>query len=234
MARLAASSSDEKTEVNPSTRSPALTGMIGTYFHSLDEKGRVIIPAKLRPLLTETFWMLLDENDNAFLCDFKTGNDILKHLEMLTREHADDEFIAAALERTTGAAELIQIENDSWRVNVPDILRFYAGLDKEVVTVGLLNRAVMWNRERWEVSHQNDRLNSAEVKKVQAAALRAGAAGFRREQEKIPVPLVEEEKVEEIAARRTGTTGQIAVGANSSTGDGKRGSRVLTLSNLGR
>lgn len=232
MARLAASSSDEKTDLK-SNRVPVMTG---THFHSLDEKGRVIIPAKLRPLLTESFWMLLDENNNAFLCDNKTGNDILQHLEMLTREHSDDEFIAAALERTTSTAELIEIENDSWRVNVPDILRFYATLEKEVVTVGLLNRAVMWNRERWELSQQNDRLNSAEVKRVQAAALRAGAAGFRREQEKTmaPVPAFEEEKVEEIAARRTGTTGQPAVAANSPTGDGKRGSRILTLSNLGR
>lgn len=202
--------------------------MTGTHFHALDEKGRVIIPAKLRLALTETFWMLLDENDNVAMCDYKTGRDILEHCERMMAQNPGDESIAAAVERITGAAELIQVENDGWRVNVPDVLRFYAQLDKDVVTVGVLNRAVMWNRQRWEDRH-TERLQSADVRRAQAEMLRAAASGFKPRPQAAPIV---EEQVDDVAARGTGTTG--AGAAAASAGDGKRGARVLTLSQLGR
>ncbi len=52
---------------------PGVPVMTGTHFHALDEKGRVIIPAKLRPAFTEQFWMMLDENDNIGIYNYRTG-----------------------------------------------------------------------------------------------------------------------------------------------------------------
>lgn len=228
---------------------PGVPVMTGTHFHALDEKGRVIIPAKLRPAFTEQFWMMLDENDNIGIYNYRTGLDVLEHCERMTAEHSDDEDLAAAVERITGTAELMTVEG-GWRVPVPEILRFHAQLDKEVVTVGLLNHAALWSRERWEAA-QMRRLQSVEVKRAQAGLLRAAASSIRKSQE---APVEAQHHVEQIAAgseeaggvgagvlAATGTGGSIgATGAGerasaaASAGDGRRSSRVLTLSRLGR
>jgi MraZ protein len=226
---------------------PSVPVMTGTHFHALDEKGRVIIPAKLRPALTDQFWMILDENDNVGIYNYQTGLDILEHCERMIAENPGDEDIAAAVERITGAADLVAAEG-GYRVPVPEILRFYAELDKEVVTVGVLNHAVLWSRVKWEAA-QTRRLQSPEVRKAQANMLRAAASGIRKkqpEEQQVVTPEVEVVAVErEVAALATGTGGEprrAGTGTSgagkaapaASAGDGERGSRLLTLSQLGR
>lgn len=233
---------------------PGVPVMTGTHFHALDEKGRVIIPAKLRPALTEQFWMMLDENDNIGIYNYQTGLDILEHCERTIAEHPEDEDIAAAVERITGAADLMTVEG-GWRVPVPEILRFYAQLDKEVVTVGVLNHAVIWSREKWEEA-QARRLQSQEVRRAQAGLLRAAASSIKKAVETPQESVSAEPEVAVASAASgittsgaasgnaniaTGTSGPIvgasagsADSAAASTSDGKRSSRVLTLSKLGR
>lgn len=207
--------------------------MTGTHFHSLDEKGRIIIPAKLRPALTDRFWMMLDENDNVALYNYATGRDILIYCERLTALYPDDEFIAEAVLRTTGAAEQVQMEGDTWRVPISDMLRYQAQLDKEVVTVGVLNKAVLWSRERWEES-QARRQENPEVRRVQAGMLRAAASGLK------PPPAQTIHEEEESGARGTGhgrvrsTVAGDERTQDSSAGNGGRSTRILTLSQLGR
>lgn len=221
--------------------------MTGTHFHALDEKGRVIIPAKLRAGLADQFWMMLDENDNIAVYNYKTGLDVLEHCEQMIAAHPEDEDIAAAVERITGAAELMPVDGN-WRVQVPEILRFYAELDKEVVTVGVLNHAVMWSRDRWEKA-QMRRLQSVEVRRAQAGLLRAAASSVKKAEKALEVETVEvvTPDVETEVAIATGTRGlergsERGRGAGNSASaasdaparDGGRGSRVLTLSRLGR
>jgi MraZ protein len=237
---------------------PEVPVMTGTHFHALDEKGRVIIPAKLRPALTEQFWMMLDENDNVSIYNYKTGLDVLEHCERMIAEDPENEDIAYAVERITGAAELMTVEN-GWRVPVPEILRYYAELDKEVVTVGVLNHAVLWSRDKWEQA-QTRRLQSVEVRRAQAGLLRAAASSIKKSAE-VPQETPQIAEQEEVAvAAVSGTGGRIGLGAlggggasggrdgaghgiagrdersaaPAPAGDGKRGSRVLTLSKLGR
>lgn len=198
--------------------------MTGTHFHALDDKGRVIVPAKLRAGLTERFWMMLDENNNVAMYNYATGRDVLEYCEQQMAQNPEDEFIAQAVERITGAAELIIMEGDSWRVPVSEILKFRANIEKEVVTVGVLNKAVMWNRALWEKDQLKS--DSPEVKRAQATMLRAAAS--RVKPPEVP-QIVKKEEVEEQADGTNGTSGK-----NSSASDGGRGSRILTLSQLGR
>jgi MraZ protein len=225
--------------------------MTGTHFHALDEKGRVIIPAKLRPALTEQFWLMLDESDNVAIYNYQTGLDVLAHCENMMADNPGDEDIAAAVERITGAAEMVSVEGN-WRVQVSELLRFHAQLDKEIVTVGVLNHAVMWSREKWE-NAQVRRLQSTEVRRAQAGMLRAAASGIRKkaheQASQIEAEKIEhEEEVEEFVvvkrSSRNGGNGGTTntdidasgrpVKAVASAGDGKRSPRVLTLSQLGR
>ncbi|MDQ3815586.1 MAG: hypothetical protein M3347_16850 [Armatimonadota bacterium] len=245
MVKLAPGKDDGKSELEPAITMPSVPVMTGTHFHVLDEKGRVIIPAKLRPALTEQFWMMLDENDNIAIYNYQTGLDIMQHCERMVAEHPDDEDIAAAVERIMGAADLVTVEG-GWRVPISEILRFHAQLDKEIVFVGVLNHACIWSREKWEEVHAR-RLQSPEVRKAQAKMLRAAASSVKHGEAQSSVA----EPVEQlnVPAIATGTTGAVTgaavtgvVGgageaskpAPAPAGDAKRGNRILTLSQLGR
>ena len=214
--------SEENLSPAPEIGVPVMTG---THFHALDDKGRVIVPAKLRPGLTERFWMMIDENNNVAMYNYATGRDVLEYCEQQMAQNPGDEFIAQAVERITGAAELIVMEGDAWRVPVSEILKFRANIEKEVVTVGVLNKAVMWSRALWEDAQLV--AESPEVKKAQATMLRAAAS--RVKPPEVPQIAKREEEVEEQADGTTGTSGKIA-----SASDGGRSSRILTLSQLGR
>ena len=224
MPRASSSKNEDSPLVAPDIGVPVMTG---THFHALDDKGRIIVPAKLRPGLTERFWMMIDENNNVAMYNDATGRDVLEYCEQQMAQNPGDEFIAQAVERITGAAELIVMEGDAWRVPVSEILRFRANIiEKEVVTVGVLNKAVMWSRELWEKAQLV--AESPEVKKAQATMLRAAASRVKP----LEVPQIEkkvEVETEEAANGTTGTSGKTA-----SASDGGRGSRILTLSQLGR
>jgi len=231
MARISAPRGEERSVSPPEIVVPVMTG---THFHALDDKGRVIVPAKLRAGLTERFWMMLDENDNVAMYNQNTGRDVLEYCEQQMAQNPGDEFIAQAVERITGAAEFVVVDGDAWRVSVSEILRLRTQIDKEVVTVGVLNKAVMWSRERWILDQQKG--ESPEVRRAQAGMLRAAASQIRGKE----APKIEDKVVEEAVREAgngttglaTGTTGERA--ANTPAGDGRRSGRVLNLQNIGR
>jgi MraZ protein len=224
---------------------PAVPVMTGTHFHALDEKGRVIIPSKLRPALTEQFWMMLDHNDNVAIYNYQTGLDVFAHCESMIAEHPGDDAIAAAVEDTLSCAELVTAEGN-WRVQVSEMLRFHAGLDKEVVTVGVLNHAVIWSREKWQaVQERRDR--NDDVRRVQAELLRAATSRSRNGHEQARAVEVEnrarQERQEQFTAATRRAEGAFsdliaavrAIGEeDSSTGHGRRSARAVALSQLGR
>ena len=128
-------------------------------------------------------------------------------------------------------------------MQIPDVLRCYAQLDKKVVTVGALNHAVMWDWDRWQAEQERNQENE-DVRRVQATVMRAAAAGIRKQVKATPEigrPLESGEN--EVAATGTGRQG-VGGGVRSiesepatavaSAGNGGRGSRVLKLSDLGR
>lgn len=239
MVRLA--NGDTEGDLPESGTFPEVPVMTGTHFHALDDKKRIIIPAKLRPALGERFWLLRTRRNNVGIYTYKTGSDIMRQAEERMAEHPDDELIAEAVERITGSAELV-IAESGWRVPIPEILLFYAQLEKEVVTVGVLNHAEVWDRLKWEESQAQKQEREADVQRVQAEIMRAAASGHRREPLPVPTaqPVAEQIDVAaqsaatagELAA--TGTTGPVRGATAPSTGDGKRGNRILTLSQLGR
>jgi MraZ protein len=244
MVRLATGKTeDESAELGSIPDVPVMTG---THFHALDDKARVIIPAKLRPALGERFWLMRTRRNNVGIFPYETGLDIIREAEERQAEHPDDEMLAAALEQITDSAELVEAES-GWRVSIPDILRLFAGLEKEVVTVGVLNHAELWSRERW-VKHQESRLEqSEEIGRLHAEIMRAGASGTRRKakQERQPdvLPAVEHVNVAATGANAanagaaglaTGTDGAGRVAPAASTGDGGRSKSVLSFANIGR
>jgi DNA-binding transcriptional regulator/RsmH inhibitor MraZ len=197
---------------------------------------------------------MLDESDNIAIYNYQTGLDVLAHCEYMMAENPGDENIAAAVERITGAAEMVNVEGN-WRVPISELLRFHAQLDKEIVTVGVLNHAVLWSRERWEQA-QALRLQNQDVRRTQAEILRAAASGIKKKapdaaNRRLPALHGDAENEEVEAAPITqaaksggagrsledagaGSAGGRSVATAASSGDGKRSPRVFALSQLGR
>lgn len=120
--------------------------LIGEYQYTLDAKGRVMVPVKLRDDLGGEF-ILAKGLDG---CLFVYPMEGWKKLEERIRDTSMVESRAIARFLFASAC---QAETDKQgRFLIPQNLRDYAGLDKDVVIIGASVRAEIWSRERWEQS----------------------------------------------------------------------------------
>ena len=116
--------------------------LTGQYQHSIDAKGRVFIPAKLREELGETFYVTMGMDSCLSVYSDASWAKFTEKFESLpyTKTKAMRPLFANAA----------KCEPDSQgRILLPQKLRTYAGLDKDVVIIGVSNRAEIWNAERW-------------------------------------------------------------------------------------
>ncbi len=118
--------------------------LTGEYQHSIDAKGRLNFPARLREELGERFVITKGLDGCLFVYSMEEWQDILLKLKALPLSSSRN------LQRffSSGAAEL-EVDKQG-RVLIPANLREYAGLDKDVVVAGVINRAEIWNKESWE------------------------------------------------------------------------------------
>lgn len=133
--------------------------LIGEYEHSLDAKGRVIMPAKLREDMGEKF--ILTKGLDGCLFGFSQNEwanfeEKLKTLP-LTNKNARD-FVRFFL---SGATECEM--DKQGRFLVASNLREYAGMDKEIVVIGVGNRIEMWNKEKWAVHNSDENISADEI-----------------------------------------------------------------------
>ena len=112
---------------------------MGTYEHGLDAKGRVIIPAKLREDLGESFVVTLGLDGCLFAYP-------MNEWEGMLQRH----FLANA-----APCEL----DKQGRALIPAKLREYAGLAKETVFVGVLSKIEIWSKERWDENDDYDNID---------------------------------------------------------------------------
>ena len=119
---------------------------IGEYEHSVDAKGRVIMPAKLREDIGEKFIVTKGLDGCLFAYSFNEWTNFEGKLKTLplTNKNARD-FVRFFL---SGAVEC-DIDKQG-RFLIPGNLRDYATLEKEIVIIGVGTRIEIWNKEAWE------------------------------------------------------------------------------------
>lgn len=119
---------------------------MGEFRHNIDEKGRIIVPAKFRDDLGETFVLTrgLDQCLFVYAMDeWKILENKLKNLPLTKKD-------ARSFTRFffSGAVEC-GIDKQG-RINIPQTLRTYSKLNKECVVVGVANRIEVWAEDIWE------------------------------------------------------------------------------------
>jgi MraZ protein len=118
---------------------------IGTYEHSLDPKGRVILPRRFRDELGQdmVFTKGIESCLYVFpLAEFEAFANKLRSLPLTERPSRDfvRVFVAGASQESA---------DSQGRVVIPQALREYAGLSKDVVIVGQLSRIEIWDKAEW-------------------------------------------------------------------------------------
>lgn len=133
--------------------------LLGEYRHNLDTKGRVSVPSKFRDDLGQSFVITKGLDNCLFVyskAEWQNFEEKLNTLPITNQE-------ARSFKRFffSGATEC-EVDKQG-RVNIPQILREYAQLQKDVVIVGLSNRAEIWNNENWDKYNETDSLDLSKI-----------------------------------------------------------------------
>ena len=132
---------------------------IGEYEHSVDVKGRAIMPAKLRDDIGDKFIITKGLDSCLFtysLNEWTNFEEKLKSLP-LTNKNARD-FVRFFL---SGAVEC-EFDKQG-RFLIPGNLRDYAKLDKEIVIIGVGTRIEIWNRRDWKTYSSDENISADEI-----------------------------------------------------------------------
>lgn len=118
---------------------------MGEYNHTIDTKGRLIIPSKFREQLGDEFVITKGLDGCLFIYDnteWAAFEENLKSLPPNKNSRQLVRFFAA------GAAA-VEVDKQG-RILIPSNLREFAELEKDVVLAGVASRIEVWNKERWE------------------------------------------------------------------------------------
>jgi len=119
---------------------------LGQFEHTIDEKGRLIIPAKFREHLGSDFVITFGLDVCLFvypLEEWKTLAESLKSLPLGQRD-------ARAFKRILFSQATNCSLDDQGRVIITKYLRDYAQVKREVMVVGVSDRIEIWGKERWQ------------------------------------------------------------------------------------
>ena len=133
--------------------------LIGEYEHSLDVKGRLIMPAKLRANIGEKFIISKGLDGCLFVFSQEEWSNFeakLKELP-LTNKNARD-FVRFFL---SGATEC-ELDKQG-RLLIVNNLRTYAQIEKEVIIIGVGTRLEIWNKEKWNKYNSSENLSADKI-----------------------------------------------------------------------
>ncbi|MBI4094854.1 MAG: division/cell wall cluster transcriptional repressor MraZ [Candidatus Liptonbacteria bacterium] len=133
--------------------------LLGEYQHNLDSKGRVAIPAKFREKLTAGAIITRGLDNSLFVFANKEWEALAGKLVALPLAQANSRAFARLM--LAGAMD-VELDHQG-RILVPDYLRKYAGLKKQVVVAGLYNRIEIWDHATWERYKQKTEGASDEI-----------------------------------------------------------------------
>ncbi|MBB6729657.1 division/cell wall cluster transcriptional repressor MraZ [Cohnella zeiphila] len=132
---------------------------MGEFQHTIDDKGRIIIPAKFREALGTEFIVTRGLDNCLFVYPREEWSALEQKLKQLPMMKSD----ARAFTRFffSGASECEW--DKQGRVNVPGNLREYAKLDKDCIVIGVSNRVEIWDKATWQTYNQQSQESFNEI-----------------------------------------------------------------------
>lgn len=132
---------------------------LGEYKHVIDTKGRMAIPAKFRSKLTAGAIITRGLDKCLFVFDAKEWAKLAEKLISLPIAQSNSRAFSRLM--LSGASDVeIDIQG---RILIPEYLRKYANLKKQVVVTGLYNRIEIWNEAGWQSYKAKTEAESDEI-----------------------------------------------------------------------
>ena len=120
--------------------------LMGEYHHNIDEKGRLIIPAKFRSELGESFVVTRGLENCLFIYSLVEWEKIVSKLKSLPFTKKDARNFTRFF---LSGATTLEFDKQG-RINISSPLATYANLDKECVIVGVNDRLEIWSKDSWD------------------------------------------------------------------------------------
>jgi MraZ protein len=124
---------------------------MGEYNHSIDTKGRIIIPSKFREALGDEFVVTQGLDGCLFVYPNDEWMNFVTQLKNLPGSKE-----ARQLQRYFMAGAATCEVDKQGRILIPNKLREQAGLEKDIVFVGVLSKIEIWSKEKWENNNDYD------------------------------------------------------------------------------
>ena len=118
---------------------------MGEYHHSIDVKGRLIVPSKLRDDLGENFIVTRGLDGCLFLYPREHWNAIINKYNELPDTKDKRQFLRIFL----SGATICEYDKQG-RINIPNPLIEFAKLEKDCIIIGVDEKLEIWSKERWE------------------------------------------------------------------------------------
>ena len=122
----------------------------GEYSHTIDSKNRVIIPSKFRETIREKgieeLYLTRGLDECLFL--FSANQWRLQENRFKAMSFTKSEVRKFTRQFFGGASEVIP--DKQWRILIPDYLKEYAHLSRDIKIVGVADRVEIWDRSKWE------------------------------------------------------------------------------------
>ena len=119
---------------------------LGTHSPRLDEKGRLILPAKFREELAEGLVLTRGQERCIYVFsqkEFERVHEQMREAPLSSRQARD--YIRVFL---SGASD--EVPDKQGRITIPPALRSYAGLGRELAVIGAGTRAEIWDAGAWQ------------------------------------------------------------------------------------
>jgi MraZ protein len=119
---------------------------LGTHTPKLDDKGRLILPAKFRDELADGLVITRFQERCLAIWPISSFVDMTKTVRSASSSQQDVRDYQRMI--ASGASD--ETPDKQGRITIPPHLRSYAGLDKDCVVVGAIDRVEVWNAAAWE------------------------------------------------------------------------------------
>lgn len=119
---------------------------LGTHSPRLDEKGRLILPAKFRDELAEGLVITKGQERCLFVFPMAEFTQIAEQLRAAPMTHK----AARAYSRVFFASASDEVPDKQGRITIPPHLREYAGLTRDCVVIGASTRVEIWDSQAWD------------------------------------------------------------------------------------
>lgn len=131
---------------------------MGTSNNSIDEKNRMIVPSKLRAGLGAR--CILTKGLDKCLYIYNT-EDWDKQMEKIARLPESDPKVRAFIRHFCANACECEFDKQG-RIIIPQELKAYAGIEKDLVTMGAMSKIEIWSREVWNAPDNDSKMERAD------------------------------------------------------------------------